>query len=33
MFVDTVGERDEALLDDLEALVKARRDELRGRSR
>jgi len=33
MFVDTVGERDEALLDDLEELVKARRDELKGRSR
>jgi predicted transcriptional regulator len=31
MFVDTVGERDEALLDDLEALVRARRDELKGR--
>jgi predicted transcriptional regulator len=33
MFVDTVGERDEALLDDLEELVKARRDELKGRSK
>jgi len=33
MFVDTVGERDEALLDDLEELVKARRGELKGRSR
>ena len=32
MFVDTVGERDGALLDELEALVKARRDELKGRS-
>ncbi len=32
MFVDTVGERDHALLDELEALVKARRDELKGRS-
>ena len=32
MFVDTVGDRDEALLDDLEALVKARRTELKGRS-
>ena len=31
MFVDTVGERDRALLDELEALVKARRDELKGR--
>lgn len=27
-FVDAVGERDRALLDDLEALVRARRDEL-----
>jgi len=33
MFVDTVGERDEALLDDLEELVKARRDELKGRAK
>jgi hypothetical protein len=32
MFVDTVGDRDEALLDELEALVKARRTELKGRS-
>jgi predicted transcriptional regulator len=32
MFVDTVGERDHALLDELEALVKARRDELKGRA-
>ena len=32
MFVDTVGERDHALLDELEELVKARRDELKGRS-
>ena len=32
MFVDTVGERDGALLDELERLVKARRDELKGRS-
>jgi predicted transcriptional regulator len=31
MFVDTVGRRDKALLDELEALVKARRDELKGR--
>ena len=31
MFVDTVGERDGALLDELEALVKARRDELKER--
>ena len=32
LFVDTVGDRDEALLDELEALVKARRTELKGRS-
>ena len=32
MFVDTVGERDHALLEELEKLVKARRDELKGRS-
>jgi predicted transcriptional regulator len=32
MFVDTVGDRDQALLDELEQLVKARRDELKGRS-
>ena len=31
MFVDTVSERDKALLDDLEELVRARRDELKGR--
>ena len=31
MFVDTVGNHDRALLDDLEQLVKARRDELKGR--
>lgn len=31
MFVDTVVERDQALLDELEALVKARRHELKGR--
>lgn len=29
MFVDTVGERDHALLDELEALVRARREELK----
>ena len=29
MFVDTIGDRDEALLDDLEALIRARRDELK----
>src|SRR5262245_24949578 len=33
MFVDTVGQHDEALLGDLEELVKARRDELKGRSK
>jgi predicted transcriptional regulator len=33
MFVDTVGRRDEALLDELEALVRARREELRGRQK
>jgi hypothetical protein len=32
MFVDTVGERDHALLDELEELVKARRSELKGRA-
>ena len=31
MFVDTVGDRDHALLDELEQLVRARRDELKGR--
>lgn len=31
MFVETVGRRDTALLEELEALVKARRDELKGR--
>lgn len=30
-FVDAVGDRDRALLDDLEALVRARRDELEGK--
>lgn len=29
MFVDTVGERDETLLDDLEALIRARREEIK----
>ncbi len=29
MFVDTVGERDHALLDELEELVRARREELK----
>lgn len=33
MFVDTVGDRDHALLDELEALVRARREELKGRPR
>lgn len=32
LFVDTVGNRDQALLDELEALVKARRHELKGRT-
>jgi len=32
LFVDTVGDRDHALLDELEALVKARRVELKGRA-
>jgi predicted transcriptional regulator len=31
MFVDTVSERDHALLDELEELVRARRDELKDR--
>ena len=31
MFVDTVGEQDEALLDELEALVRARREGLKGK--
>lgn len=30
-FVDAVSDRDRALLDDLEALVRARRDELEGK--
>jgi predicted transcriptional regulator len=33
MFVDTVGEHDETLLDELEALVRARRQEIRGKAR
>jgi predicted transcriptional regulator len=33
MFVDTLGERDEALLDELEALVRARREELKDRAK
>lgn len=32
MFVDTVGERDRGLLDELEQLVRARRDELKDRT-
>lgn len=31
MFVDTIGDCDRELLDELERLVKARRDELKGR--
>ncbi|MEO7134942.1 MAG: BlaI/MecI/CopY family transcriptional regulator [Vicinamibacterales bacterium] len=31
MFVDTIGDRDEALLDDLEALIRARRDEMKAK--
>ena len=31
MFVDTVGRRDEAMLDELEALVRERRLELKGK--
>ena len=33
MFVDTVGQRDHALLDELEELVRARREELKGRAK
>lgn len=33
MFVDTVGEHDENLLDELEALVRARRQEIKGKAR
>ena len=32
LFVDAVGERDRALLDDLESLVRARRDELEAKA-
>jgi predicted transcriptional regulator len=32
MFVDTVGRQDEALLDELEALVRERRQELKGKA-
>jgi predicted transcriptional regulator len=31
MFVDTIGDRDEALLDDLEALIRARRHEMKAK--
>jgi hypothetical protein len=31
MFVDTLEHHDEALLDELEALVRTRREELKGR--
>jgi predicted transcriptional regulator len=31
MFVDTVGQRDHALLDELEALIRSRREELKGK--
>jgi predicted transcriptional regulator len=33
MFVDTVGRRDHALLDDLEAMIRARRDELKRQNK
>jgi predicted transcriptional regulator len=33
LFVDAVGDRDRSLLDELETLVRARRDELEGRDR
>ena len=33
MFVDTIGDRDERLLDELEALVRQRREELKGRAK
>jgi predicted transcriptional regulator len=33
LFVDAVGDRDRGLLDELEWLVRARRDELAGRER
>lgn len=32
LFVDAVGERDRALLDELESLVRARRDELEAKA-
>ncbi len=31
MFVDTVGRRDHALLDELEAMIRTRREELKGK--
>jgi len=33
LFVDTLGDRDRALLDELETLVRARREELKGRGK
>jgi predicted transcriptional regulator len=33
MFVDTVGQRDQELLDELETLVRTRRQELKARAR
>jgi predicted transcriptional regulator len=33
LFVDRISDRDETLLDELEQLVRARRDELKGRAR
>ena len=32
MFVDSIGEQDETMLDELEALVRERRQELKGRT-
>jgi predicted transcriptional regulator len=32
MFVDTIGERDQKLLDELELLVRARKEELKARA-
>ncbi len=32
LFVDAVGERDRSLLDELETLVRARREELKGKA-
>jgi predicted transcriptional regulator len=33
LFVDTVGQRDQELLDELETLVRTRRQELKARAR